>query len=114
MNMQDLKASDKLLTQALEAYQEKAYDKAHGLISTVLKQQDKRADAWTLLGMVQRQNGKLDEARKAHLRAIEVQANYASAYNNLANLTNQQNKERAAAIANFAASLNSGTKAKVA
>jgi predicted O-linked N-acetylglucosamine transferase (SPINDLY family) len=86
MNMQDLKASDKLLTQALEAYQEKAYDKAHGLISTVLKQQDKRADAWTLLGMVQRQNGKLDEARKAHLRAIEVQANYASAYNNLANL----------------------------
>lgn len=86
MNMHDLRQSEQQLTQALEAYQQKDTDRALSLLDAALKIQPQRADAWTLRGMVLRQQGALDEARQSHLHAIALQPGYAHAYNNLGNL----------------------------
>ncbi len=92
MNMQDLKQSEQQLTQALEAYQRKDSDTALQLLDAALKVQAQRADAWTLRGMVLRQKGQLEQARRSHLKAIGLQPDYAHAYNNLANLEREADR----------------------
>ena len=50
----------------------------------------RRADAWTLLGIVQQRLGQLRDAELAYREAIRVQPDYADAWTNLGNLLRDQ------------------------
>jgi hypothetical protein len=58
-----------------------------------------RADAWTLLGILQQRLGQSRAAEAAYREAIRVQPDYADAWTNLGNLLRDRNDRRGALVA---------------
>ncbi|MGM9490518.1 O-linked N-acetylglucosamine transferase family protein [Ideonella sp. YS5] len=80
--------ADAWLQRAFGNYQSPAFDaaKAGGDVVCALQRAPKRADAWALLGAIQRRAGQPGRAAEAYRRAIDVEPRYPDAWRNLAGL----------------------------
>ncbi len=81
-----------ILSKALAAYQQNDDQAAQALCQAVLAQSPERADAWTLLGMVHKREGRIDEALAAYETALTHLPNYAEAHNNIGNIRRDQRR----------------------
>ncbi|HEX5683208.1 MAG TPA: tetratricopeptide repeat protein [Ideonella sp.] len=80
--------ADGWLQRAFAAYQSPAFNapRAEADVVAALQRAPRRADAWALLGAIQRRVGADGRAAEAYRRAIDVDPSYTDAWRNLANL----------------------------
>ena len=80
--------ADGSLVRAFAAYQSPAFNapRAEADVVAALQRAPRRADAWALLGAIQRRVGADGLAAEAYRRAIDVDPGYTDAWRNLANL----------------------------
>lgn len=89
-----------LLDQALKAYSDNRNDDCRRDLIAALNM-GLRADALTLLGMLERREGHLDASNAAYSKAVNIDPNYADAWNNWGNLHLNDRDDIAAALACF-------------
>jgi predicted O-linked N-acetylglucosamine transferase (SPINDLY family) len=76
------------LQRGFDAYQSPAFDaeRARADVIAALQRAPRRADAWALLGAIERRAGQPARAAEAYRRAIDVEPRYHDAWRNLAGL----------------------------
>ncbi|MEY2689012.1 MAG: hypothetical protein RL375_3210, partial [Pseudomonadota bacterium] len=80
------------LEQAFALFQADQADAAYPLACQAVQDLPTRADAWTLLGILDKRAGRLEAAETAYRRALDLQPAYGDAWNNLGNLLKEQGR----------------------
>ncbi|PXW94981.1 putative O-linked N-acetylglucosamine transferase (SPINDLY family) [Sphaerotilus hippei] len=74
------------LERAFALYQAQQFEAALPLARRAVELLPRRADAWTLLGILEKRHERLDAAEAAYRQALSLQPDYPDAWNNLGNL----------------------------
>ncbi|MEY4750226.1 MAG: hypothetical protein RIQ60_2440 [Pseudomonadota bacterium] len=102
-------ADRRCLEQAFLLFQGGDADAALPLARQAVALLPDRADAWTLLGILEKKGGRLDDAEAAYRRALALQPAYGDAWNNLGNLLKERlDREGALAAYQYAVKLAPG------
>ena len=98
------------IERAFALYQAGAADEeAIAYAQAALREEPQRPDGWTLLGILFKRAGRLDDAEAAYRRALQISPAYPDAWNNLGNLRrDREDREGALAAYREAVRLNPG------
>ena len=77
---------------AINAHQKGNFKEAERLYNIVLKSDPNQLDAINILGIVQENQSKFDEAETYYKKAIELKPNYAEVYSNYGNMLLKLNR----------------------
>lgn len=88
-----------VLEQAFALYQAQRHAEALPLARQAVQVHPLRADAWTLLGILEKRAERLDAAEAAYRQAVQLQPGYPDAWNNLGNLLKECDQREAALAA---------------
>ena len=94
ISMKSLQAppkAQKAFDAAVKLVEEKKWSRAEKKIREAIRTYEEYADAWDALGLIQREQGKHDNAREAYGKAIELDAKFLKPYVGLAVLALREN-----------------------